>query len=252
MFDQPFASPSFLQRRDPRLRVAAATALAVALAFLQQIPSCCLGLGLGCGLLALARPPLRPLLRRLLAVNAFLCVLWLTTPWTTPGAPLWQWGFLTVTDAGLRLSLLTTLKSNAMLCGFLALIATMSLPELGHALERLRCPDKLVHLFLFTGRHIHLLAEEWRVLMTAARLRGFRPRSSLHTYRTLASLLGLLLVRSHERARRTREAMLLRGFSGRFRSVTRFAVRPSDILFFLGLLLCLGGVLWTEYLCAQS
>ena len=32
--------------------------------------------------------------------------------------------------------------------------------------------------------------------MTAERLRGFRPRSSMHTYRTLSSLLGLLLVRS--------------------------------------------------------
>ena len=140
-----------------------------------------------------------------------------------------------------------TLKSNAVVCAFLALIATMPPSEFGHALERLRCPRKLVFLFLFTGRYVHLLAEEWRTLMTAARLRGFRPRSDMHTYRTFASLLGLLLVRSHERARRTREAMLLRGFAGRFHSVARFSVGPLDIAFSLGLLLCLAGILWTEY-----
>ena len=83
--------------------------------------------------------------------------------------------------------------------------------------------------------------------MTAARLRGFRPRSSMHTYRTLASLLGLLLVRSYERAQRTREAMLLRGFAGRFHSVARFSVGAPDLAFALGLLCCLAGILWTEY-----
>ena len=247
MFDQPFVRPSFLRRRDPRLRLLLAAALAVALAPLHQLTSAALGLGLGGCLLPLARPPLRPLLRRLAAVNAFILFLWLTTPWTTPGTSVWQWGFLNVTAEGIRLSLLVTLKSNAVVCAFLALIATMPPSEFGHALERLRCPRKLVFLFLFTGRYVHLLAEEWRTLMTAARLRGFRPRSDMHTYRTFASLLGLLLVRSHERARRTREAMLLRGFAGRFHSVARFSVGPLDIAFSLGLLLCLAGILWTEY-----
>lgn len=247
MFAQPFVRPSFLQRRDPRLRLLLAAALAVALAPLHQPTSAALGLIPGIGLLLLARPPLRPLLHRLAAVNAFVLFLWLTTPWTTPGTTVWQWGFLNVTAEGLRLCLLVTLKSNAVVCAFLALIATMSPSELGYALERLRCPRKLVFLFLFTGRYVHLLADEWRTLMTAARLRGFRPRSTLHAYRTFASLLGLLLVRSHERARRTREAMLLRGFAGRFRSVARFSVGPLDIVFSLGLLLCLAGILWTEY-----
>lgn len=247
MFDQPFVRPSFLQRRDPRLRLLLAVALAITLAPLQQLTSAALGLALGCGLLSLARPPLLPLLRRLAAVNVFILFLWLVTPWTTPGAPLWQWRFLCVSAEGVHLSLLVTLKSNALVCVFLALVATIPPSELGHALERLRCPDKLVFLFLFTGRYVHLLAGEWDTLMTAARLRGFRACSSMHTYRTLASLLGLLLVRSHERAQRTREAMLLRGFAGRFRSVACFSAGIPDMLFASGLLLCLAGLLWAEH-----
>lgn len=246
MFDQPFVRDSFIQRIDPRVRVLLAVALAVALAQLRQVTACCLGLGLGGLLLALARAPLGPLVRRLAAVNVFILFLWLVTPWTTPGSVVWQWQIFQVSREGLYLSLLVTLKSNAIACIFLALVATLPATTLGHALERLGCPDKLVFLFLFTGRYIHLLAGEWQDLMTAARLRGFHPRTDMHTYRTVASLLGLLLVRSHDRALRTREAMLLRGFSGRFHALGSFRLRPLDGLAVLCIMPCLAGILWLE------
>ena len=229
MFDQPFVRDSFIQQIDPRIRILLAVLLAVALALLRQMTACCLGLGLGCVLLGLAQAPLEPLWRRLVAVNMFILFLWLVTPWTTPGSVVWQWHSIQVSREGLYLSLLVTLKSNAIACIFLALVASLPTATLGHALERLGCPDKLVFLFLFTGRYIHLLTGEWLDLMTAARLRGFQPRTNLHTYRTVSSLLGLLLVRSHDRAQRTHEAMRLRGFSGCFHSLDRFCLRPVDV-----------------------
>lgn len=246
MFDQPFVRDSFIQQIDPRMRVLLAVLLAVALALLRQMTACCLGLGLGCVLLGLAQAPLGPLWRRLVAINMFILFLWLVTPWTTSGAVVWQWHFIQVSREGVYLSLLVTLKSNAIACVFLALVASLPAATLGHALERLGCPDKLVFLFLFTGRYIHLLAGEWQDLMTAARLRGFRPRTNLHTYRTVSSLLGLLLVRSHDRAQRTHEAMRLRGFSGRFHSLDSFCLRPVDVYFALATVFCLACILWFE------
>ena len=246
MFDQPFVRDSFIQQIDPRMRVLLAVLLAVALALLRQMTACCLGLGLGCVLLGLAQAPLGPLWRRLVAINMFILFLWLVTPWTTPGAVVWQWHFIQVSREGVYLSLLVTLKSNAIACVFLALVASLPAATLGHALERLGCPDKLVFLFLFTGRYIHLLAGEWQDLMTAARLRGFRPRTNLHTYRTVSSLLGLLLVRSHDRAQRTHEAMRLRGFSGRFHSLDSFCLRPVDVYFALATVFCLACILGFE------
>lgn len=246
MFDQPFVRDSFIQQIDPRIRILLAVLLAVALALLRQMTACCLGLGLGCVLLGLAQAPLEPLWRRLVAVNMFILFLWLVTPWTTPGSVVWQWHSIQVSREGLYLSLLVTLKSNAIACIFLALVASLPTATLGHALERLGCPDKLVFLFLFTGRYIHLLTGEWLDLMTAARLRGFQPRTNLHTYRTVSSLLGLLLVRSHDRAQRTHEAMRLRGFSGCFHSLDRFCLRPVDVCFALGTAFCLACILWSE------
>ncbi|WP_304473255.1 energy-coupling factor transporter transmembrane protein EcfT [uncultured Desulfovibrio sp.] len=247
MFDQPFVRPSLFQAIDPRVRLACAALTAVCLAPLKNLPACCLGLALGLTLLIISRPPFLPLLRRLAAVNIFILFLWCVTPWTTPGTVLAQWGIFAVSAEGVRLSLLASVKSNALVCVFLALVASMNSPTVGHALERLRCPRKLVFLFLFTGRYAHVLASEWRTLSVAARLRGFRPRTDLHTYRTLACLLGLLLVRAYERSLRVREAMLLRGFEGRFRSVAVFRIRPVDALFALSLLLCLTGIVWMEW-----
>lgn len=246
MFAQPFVRDSFIQQIDPRMRVLLAVLLAVALALLRQITACCLGLGLGCVLLGLAQAPLGPLGRRLVAINMFILFLWLVTPWTTPGTVVWQWHFIQVSKEGLYLSLLVTLKSNAIACIFLALVASLSSATLGHTLERLGCPGKLVFLFLLTCRYIHLLAGEWMDLMTAARLRGFQPRTDLHTYRTVSSLLGLLLVRSHDRAQRTHEAMRLRGFSGRFHSLDSFCLRPVDVCFALATASCLACILWFE------
>ena len=248
MFDQPFVRPSLIQRIDPRFRMACAGAFALCVSLLHSLPACGLGLALGVMLLAAAKPPLRPLCQRLGAINIFVLFLWCVTPLTTPGTPLAQWGFFVVSEQGVHLALLVSIKSNAIACAFLALVASMNAPTAGHALERLHCPPKLVFLFLFTARYVHVIAQEWRTLLVAARLRGFRPRTSMHTYRTLASLLGLLLVRSYERSLRVREAMLLRGFSGHFRSVSSFRAHTGDYFFALGLLLCMAGILAVECL----
>ena len=173
MFDEPFArGQSLLHAVDPRFRLVAAFALAVGLAVLRHAGAACLGLGFAALALVLSRPPAGAVLRRLLAVNVFIAFLWLTVPLTMPGQALAAWGPFTFSREGLMLAFLVTLKSNAIVMFFLALVATMDSPTIGYALDRLRFPSKLVFLFLFTYRYLHVIAEEWRKLHVAARLRG--------------------------------------------------------------------------------
>ena len=240
MFSQPFVRPCPLQGIAPVMRLGAALALSVALAVCQHVAAALAGLCCGLLWLALAlagpRPPLRPLAGRLLVVNAFVLLLWLTTPWATPGLAVWHLGPLAVTGEGLRLATLVTFKANALACVFMALAATLDIPSLTQGLRGLRCPHSLVLLLVMGLRNIHVLGEEWQRLHTAARLRGFVPRTSLHAYRTLASLLALLLLRSLDRASRVREAMLLRGFAGQFAVGPTPALKTSDLAFALAVL----------------
>lgn len=253
MFEEPFArGNTFIHRLDPRVRLLAALAGAVCLAVLQGLGAALAGLGTAALLLILSRPTPGPLFRRLFAVNVFVLFLWLTVPLSMSGPPVATFGPLSISRPGVQLALLVTLKSNAILLLFLALVASMDSPAIGHALERLRFPPKLVFLFLFAYRYVHVIAAEHERLITAARLRGFTPRTNLHTYKTLASILGMVLVKSYDRSVRVYEAMRLRGFQGRFQSVARFSVTAVDAVFLtvllFGFLLLTLSDLWPELL----
>ena len=232
MFDEPFArGRSLIHALDPRIRLAAAFACAACLAVVRRPEAAGAGLVMAVLLLALSRPPTGAVLRRLAAVNVFILFLWFTVPFSVPGDVLAAWGPLEITRQGVRLALLVTVKANAIVLTFLALVATMDSPTIGYALDRLRFPSKLTFLFLFTYRYLHVIADEWRKLHVAARLRGFVPKTNMHTYRTFGNMLGMVFVQSFDRSVRVYEAMLLRGFSGRFRSVTGFRATLRDGLF---------------------
>ena len=232
MFEEPFAQGhSLVHSLDPRFRLAAAFVGAACLAVLRTLEAAGLGFGLSALLLVLSRPALRPVFRRLAVVNVFIVFLWLTVPLTSGGEALAVWGPLEISRTGVLLTLLVTVKSNAIVMLFLALVATMDSPTIGYALERLRFPSKLVFLFLFTYRYLHVIAAEWRKLQVAARLRGFVPRTNLHTYRSIANMLGMVFVHSFDRSVRVYEAMILRGFSGRFQSVAVFQATARDWAF---------------------
>ena len=229
--DSGLSSASPFIRLDPRTRLLAATGAAFCFSFVQNIAPAWACLGFAAMLVVAGRPPLRTLLKRLAAANLFILFLWLTVPWTVPGESLLVLGSVHLSREGFALAALLTLKCNAILLVFLALVADLSLPLIGCSLGRLRVPDKLVFLFLFTCRYLHVVGEEWRKLQTSARLRGFIPRSSLHTYRTIANMLGLTIINSIDRSRRIYEAMLLRGFDGAFHTVTELKAGPGDRMF---------------------
>lgn len=229
MIAEPFAlGRSPIHRMDPRLRVALATVFSFLVALSNGIPALAASLGFSALLVAAAGLDLRMLIRRLLPLWGFLLVLWLVLPLTYEGRPIYTVGPLAATREGLLLAARITLKSHAILLAFTAWVATMSFVTLGHTLNRLRAPEKIVHLLLLTYRYIFVLEAEYGRLLRAARLRGFRPGANLHTYRTYAYLIGMLFLRAADRAQRVHWAMRCRGFHGKFYSLYRFKAARSD------------------------
>jgi cobalt/nickel transport system permease protein len=242
MIDEQFArGTSVIHRLDARCRLAACLLLSVvaAVSHSQQAPLVILGAGLLCTALSGASPGL--VLRRAAAVNVFIVFLWLLVPISTPGTPVWQGFGLTVSQEGVQLAWLVTLKANAVFFCVLSLLATIPAPALGRAMTALGVPGKFSFLFVFTYRYLHVIAEEYDRLVTAARLRGFVPATDGRTYRTYAALLAMVLVRSYDRSQRVYQAMLLRGFTGAFPSLDRFRTGPRDIVF-LSVAVVLAGV----------
>ncbi len=232
-----------LRNLDPRTLVLAAAGAAVCFSLLHSLAVACAGLFVSLALVLVVRPSPGPLLRRLALANVFILFIWATVPISVAGESLARFGPLSLSREGVELALAVTVKCNAILLCFLALVADLKPPLIGYALERLHVPAKLVFLFLFTCRYIHVIGEEWRKLQCAARLRGFVPRTSLHTYRTIGNMLGLTLVNSIDRSQRIYEAMLLRGFQGTFHTVTDLKAASADRTFGALFSLSLAGLL---------
>src|SRR5262249_6216307 len=142
-------------------------------------------------------------------------------------------GFASISASGIRLAVLVVIKALTIVTLILVLLASTPLIELLKAARDLRVPGLAVHLIVLTYRYVFLIAEELSRVRTALRVRGYRNRMNRHSYRTVGSVAGTLLVRGQERAERVSQAMLSRGFDGKFRSIRSFVTRWPDVVFCL-------------------
>ncbi|MCJ2163724.1 cobalt ECF transporter T component CbiQ [Pseudodesulfovibrio sp. S3] len=239
---EPFASgDSVIHRMDPRIRLICAMLLTLPVALLTLPKPAWIAFAVGLFLVRAAHLNLILVMKRLFAVNFFIAFLWLFIPFSLPGNAIWSIGPLHATTQGVDLALLITVKSNAIVLGLMALLGTISIQNLGPAMQQLGIPNKLCHILLFTYRYIFAIHQEYTTMCQAMRARGFKPRTSAHTYRAYAWLVGMLLVKSWDRAERVQAAMRCRGFHGRFYSLTAFKSAPQDYLFLaLCTCFCLG------------
>ena len=247
--DAPFASgDSVIHRIDPRFRLICGIVITIPVALLTISQPAWLALAFGLLLVKMACLNLILVMKRLMVVNVFVGFLWLFLPFSLPGEPLWSLGPLHVTNEGIALALLITIKSNAIVLTLMALLGSIPVQDLGPALQRLKFPDKLCHILLFTYRYIFVIHKEYMTMRQAMRARGFKPRTNRHTYRTYAWLVGMLLVRSWDRAERVREAMHCRGFRGRFYSLTQFRTRTEDYVILAGCLLFTAFIIYLGFI----
>lgn len=244
MIGEDFASvDSFIHRLDPRVKIVVVFLFSIVVAVSNRFVVLMAALALGICIVLVARLPIKELIRRLLPVNMFIVFLWFFLPFTFEGEPLFSVGPLVGTHEGVLYAARISIKSNAIMVMLIALVTSTSILTLGHAMHELRAPEKIVHLFFFTYRYLHVIHQEYLRLVNAMKVRGFRPGTNMHTYKTFACLVGMLLVRSSDRAERVRNAMLCRGFRGKLYSLNQFSLKTSDVIcliVMLALVLVLG------------
>ncbi len=221
---------SFVRRLDPRVKIVAVLLFSVVVAVSNRFEVLLVGLAVGLCIMLLARVPMRQLVRRLIPVNAFVLFLWIFLPFTLKGEPFFSIGSLVGSHEGVLYATRISIKSNAIMLVLIALVASTSVLTLGHAMHELRVPQKMVHLFFFTYRYIHVIYREYLRSVNAMKVRGFRPRTNMHTYKTFAYLVGMLVVRSADRAQRVHNAMLCRGFRGKLYSLSQFSMKTADVI----------------------
>lgn len=234
---------TLLHRLDPRVKFVAATPMLVVTAVAGGLRAPLLALLAASALALLARLDPRKLFVRMVAVNAFVLLIWVFLPFGYPGEEVLRIGPFGASREGIIYALGITLKTNAIVLMTIAVFGTSEAFSLAHALVHLHAPRKLVYLFFFFYRYISVLHEEYSRLRRAMAARCFRPGTGLHTYRTYANLVGMLLVRSYERSERIYGAMLCRGFHGHFPIISHFHLHGRDMAMGCVLLLLAAGLL---------
>ncbi|MBC7908011.1 MAG: cobalt ECF transporter T component CbiQ [Rhodospirillaceae bacterium] len=212
----PEPKPSLVALLDPRSRVMGAVLFALAVVAAHGLAALGAALTVAVVLAFLARLAPVPTLKRLLALDGFMVVVLAMLPFTVPGSAMFDLFGLPASSEGARQAVAILLKANAVTLAMLALLGSMEVVALGHALGRLGVPERFVALFLFTTRYIAVLHQEYSRLRLAMRARAFRLHSSVHSWRAMGWLVGMLLVMSLERSERIHAAMRCRGFTGRF------------------------------------
>jgi cobalt/nickel transport system permease protein len=205
-----------IESLDARTRLLGALALVIVIVSLQTFPARIAALALAALLVNASPLPWRDVLRRLAHVEGFMIALLVLLPFTAGGPALAQFGPLSVSARGLERAFAIVLAVNASALVTLALLGALEPVRIGRALAAMRAPQRLVHLLLFLVRYLPTLREELTRQREAMRARAFRPALSRHAWRSFGNLVGMLLVRSIERAERVEEGMRCRAFSGRF------------------------------------
>ncbi len=239
---------SYLHLMDPRVKLCLAFPYAFVIALADRLVVCGVALTLSLILIFTARLSLLQVLKSLKLLFYFLILLWIFLPLSIPGVEVFTIGPLSVSKEGISRALIISLKSTSIVLLIIALLATSTVFSLVHAMGHFRVPKKLLYLSFLSYRYVHVLQVEYQRLRDAMRIRGFKPKTNLHTYKTFGYLIGMLLIRSYERSERIWNAMLCRGFQGRFYLLDHFRVEARDVIFVSVMSLILLGIGWLEWI----
>lgn len=229
--DEFSVGTSFLHRLDPRIKFAVFVPLVFVVALSSHISIGLFFLCMATLCVYLARLSFRDIVNRLLLVNIFVIFLWLTLPFSISGTPLLDLGPWQVTTEGVAFTTAITFKANAIFLFTISILGTSEIFALVHALDHFKVPKRLLYLFFFFYRYLTVLHQEYNGVRAAIKARGFVPKTTVHTWRTYAYMVGMLFVKSYERSTRIYQAMSLRGFRGYFPLITHFHIHTQDIVF---------------------
>lgn len=221
---------SFVHQWDGRIRIVSLAVLIVAIALLTRIDAALAALGFAFTLVLASRIPVGFVFRRMRWVLIFVGVLFAALVLTVPGVPVMQLSPVILSREGVELGGLVALRAVSIALLVVPMFGTSAFHTSLKALGELGMPPKVVQLVSFTYRYLFLFAEEGGRILVAARSRGWTARKSPAHVSMAGNMVGMLLVRSFERAERVYNAMLSRGYHGRVVLEGEFAAQPRDWL----------------------
>jgi len=190
-----------------------------------------IGLAIAVLLVFISRIPFSFVLKHLAWVSIFIFPLFIIILFTYhQGDEIARFYFLSVTLGGVEYASLIAVRALTAVILIFPMIGTMRFDTAMKALERLKVPNKLVQMMMFTYRYIFVFIEEIQRMFTVLTSRGFSRGLNVYTMSTMGKLIGVLFLRSYGRAERVYNAMVSRGYEGSIRTLVESKIHKTDLL----------------------
>ena len=240
--DQYASRDSLMHRFDPRAKIIAFLFLIFSIVLLNDLKLVLIGFLVSILFLIASKLPFRFVFQHIKAVSLFIIPFLVIMPFTVKGDEIFSFYGIKVTYEGLRYGILVVLKAFSAVMLVFPMIATTKFETTIKALDKLKVPNILVQMLMFTYRYIFVFVNEFQRLLIAMESRGFKLGTSSYALRTIGNALGMLFVRSYERAERVYWAMRSRGYEGRQKTLVEFKMCTKDYVlavFIIAFAVCL-------------
>lgn len=194
------------------------------------------------GLYASARLPLKKLFAWYTLPLLFVISLVGIMAWTEPGTPLFSWNLglftLTLTNNGVILIFTLLLKALISVTYSLFFLMTTRYQHFSAMIYRI-FPTPLDQIFLLAYRFLFLTLSMTGAIFKAVRSRGGGIIHSIRVQgRIFAEVFALIFIRSFDRAERVHQAMIARGYTGKYEAGTEIPKPGLSGMCVIGVFCC--------------
>ena len=239
------AAPGWLQKLEPRVKVAGCGALILAACLIHHLAALFLVLLTSVALAALSRIPLRYLaLREWLPVLLFSAAIVAPVPFLTPGPTWFRLGQIVVSRPGAESALMLILRTETTATLALLLVATTRWNALLRGARRLGLPALAVLLMGLTLRYCFVLLNSASEMLQARRARLVGGLDMPQSRHLVTASAGVLLDKSLLMSSEVHAAMVARGFRGEMPALEPERLTRRDLFALAALLLVAIALTW--------
>ena len=242
---------SFVHRLDPRTKLLGSLAFVLAVVLtppgnwrLFAVYLCVIA-----GLVLLSRLPLKYVLKRSLVIFPFVIMVAIFVPFFKQGQVAGSYDIgawhIAVSYEGLSVLINVVVKSWLCMLCLIILSSSTKFEQLLQGMSGLKVPQVFVQIISFMYRYMFVIADQAMRMQMARDSRNFG-MNRRNIIKTTGNMVGMLFIRSYERAERIYAAMLSRGYNGEIIVVNELRFRLPDAYFALALslLLVCPAILW--------
>ena len=172
---QYYPGKSLIHRMDPRMKIVITFAYIIMLFVAKNAWSFLVGIGFLVIAYAISGVPWKMALKGLKPIIPIVIFTTILNMFFIDGDPLWQWGFIKITDRGISMAIMMAIRIFCLIAGTSLLTYTTSPIVLTDGLERLMSPLKkikvpvheLAMMMTIALRFIPTLIEETDKIMNA-------------------------------------------------------------------------------------